>query len=62
MLVKKDGKTYKVTKKNFRKILLSHAVGGKYDISKIGSEVGSVEHDLDKMSPEVAMKEVEKFI
>lgn len=62
MLVKKDGKTYKVTKKNFRKALLNHAVGNDYDLSALGTEMGAVEADLDIISPEDAMKKVEEYI
>ena len=62
MLVAKDGKTYKMTKKNFRKILLRHATEHAYNLEEYGKELGTVDADLTTLTPDEAMDKVEQFV
>lgn len=62
MLVSKGGKTYKLTKKNFRKVLLRHATGNTYDLEWSGKELGTVDANLDNLTEDEAMSQVEEFV
>ncbi len=62
MVVEHQGKLYKITQKGFRSVLLRFATKGKVDVSKFGKELGQIQVNLDTMTQDEALTQLDQYI
>jgi hypothetical protein len=62
MLVSHNGDLFKVTKKAYRQIMLRLATKGDVDTAQFGKALGPVEVNLNEVTQDQALEQLDKYI